>query len=258
MRFETAHDTKMHNLLEEVYKAQDILHDAIEKTLARLGQAEYVNDRHVTNDGVAADQLPIGTFYKQAKTFTRGEGGIYMVTADGPRKAHAADIPEAEATLVNDAREALMAPTAALAEHEVAYTGWTRYLLVTNGSGHVHRDRCCPTLRPTTRVGAVVELSGLGDTEAVERLGEVMCTVCFPEAPTGNKLTKAAAQAILKGGVEAGKQITDKICPGAGTWNYDRETARTGYYTGNYGICNNCGNKATLTSMGKLRSHATA
>ncbi len=62
---------------------------------------------------------------------------------------------------------------------------WSRFfLVVTNGQGHVHRDRNCSTCFPTTRYGWLPALSGATETEAVAEYGEQMCTVCFPSAPS--------------------------------------------------------------------------
>jgi hypothetical protein len=61
--------------------------------------------------------------------------------------------------------------------------GWTRYWIVTNGNGHVHRSQSCSTCRPTTDFYWLAELSGMTHTKLVELSGERACTVCFPSAP---------------------------------------------------------------------------
>lgn len=65
---------------------------------------------------------------------------------------------------------------------------WRRYFLVTNGNGHVHRERHCPTCFATTLYAWLPELSGCDEKEAVAEYGEKMCSVCFPDAPTIAKL----------------------------------------------------------------------
>jgi hypothetical protein len=60
---------------------------------------------------------------------------------------------------------------------------WTRYYLVDNTNGHVHKDMHCGTCFPTTQYAWLVEQSGLSAEELVELAGEKACTVCFPWAP---------------------------------------------------------------------------
>jgi hypothetical protein len=90
---------------------------------------------------------------------------------------------------------------AGIAEAERAYTGWSRFFLVTSSSGHIHSSMSCSTCRPTTAFGWMPELSGKSEAEAVERCGPTLCSVCFPEAPldwqSGKKLTKAQAAKLV-------------------------------------------------------------
>lgn len=67
---------------------------------------------------------------------------------------------------------------------EYARRRWSRFFLVLNGNGHVHRDRACSTCFPTTLYGWLPQLSGATEQEAVAEYGERMCTVCFPSAPS--------------------------------------------------------------------------
>jgi hypothetical protein len=60
---------------------------------------------------------------------------------------------------------------------------WTRYYLVDNTNGHVHKDMHCGTCFPTTRYAWLVEQSGMSAEDLVELAGEKACTVCFPWAP---------------------------------------------------------------------------
>ena len=76
------------------------------------------------------------------------------------------------------------------AYREVAkkYEGWSRYYLVTNHDGHIHRSMSCSTCnrgryRPTS-FSWLTELSGLDYEVAVREYGKILCSVCFPEAPT--------------------------------------------------------------------------
>lgn len=62
--------------------------------------------------------------------------------------------------------------------------GWQRFFLVTNTNGHVHRSMECSTTYPTTQWAWLPHLSGLTDKEAVDDQGGILCTHCFPEAPS--------------------------------------------------------------------------
>ena len=62
--------------------------------------------------------------------------------------------------------------------------GWTRaFLVVTNGQGHVHRNRACSSCYITTQYAWVTELSGHDEDEIVAAAGERACTYCYPTAP---------------------------------------------------------------------------
>lgn len=61
--------------------------------------------------------------------------------------------------------------------------GWTRYYLVDNTNGHVHKDTRCSTCFPTTVYSWLIEQSGMSAEDLVELAGMQACTVCFPWAP---------------------------------------------------------------------------
>lgn len=123
--------------------------------------------------------------------------------------------------------------------------GWPRFFLVPGG--HLHSSTRCHTLKPTTKIGWLPELSGRDEAAAVAEHGALLCTHCYPSAPvewTNKYELDAAAKAASN-------------CPGSKTYNYDRATARTGYMSGNAGTCDapGCGARVTLTSTGLLRAH---
>lgn len=60
---------------------------------------------------------------------------------------------------------------------------WTRYYMVDNTDGHVHKDQNCSTCFVDTRYAWLVEQSGMEAEELVRLAGETACTVCFPWAP---------------------------------------------------------------------------
>lgn len=81
---------------------------------------------------------------------------------------------------------------------------WNRFFLVPGG--HIHSSQGCFTLRPTTQIGWLPQLSGLTEADAVAAHGTVLCSHCFPSAPvewTVGKVTKKAADKIEADRVEA-------------------------------------------------------
>ena len=66
--------------------------------------------------------------------------------------------------------------------------GWNRaFLVVTNGTGHVHRNMACSTCRPTTRYHWVTEMSDKTEPEIVQAAGDRACTVCYSSAPVEDR-----------------------------------------------------------------------
>lgn len=130
-----------------------------------------------------------------------------------------------------------------------SYTGWARYFIVPGG--HIHTSTQCRTCNHSwehpTQFEWLTNFSGEKLADVVDQHGAVLCTVCFPEAPLDwtNYFDRLAEE----------KKKTQ--CSGSATWDYDLDTARLGQPTGNYGICEHCGEKISITSTGKLRAHRT-
>lgn len=83
--------------------------------------------------------------------------------------------------------EAFAAAQAAIGEvraHEQGYTGWSRFFLVRNTNGHIHSSMECSTCYETTQFWALPQLSGMTEADAVEDQGMILCSVCFPSAPS--------------------------------------------------------------------------
>lgn len=81
------------------------------------------------------------------------------------------------------ARLAITAARQLLQEVALQYEGWSRFFLVQNSGGHIHRDMSCGTCFPTTQYAWLTELSGLTEADAVDEYGEILCSVCYPSAP---------------------------------------------------------------------------
>jgi hypothetical protein len=81
--------------------------------------------------------------------------------------------------------------------------GWARYFLVMNANGHLHRSTDCSTCNhwgsAPTEFCMVADSSGLGAEALIERYAEVVCSVCFPDAPS----TPAYARGIARSKAES-------------------------------------------------------
>lgn len=62
--------------------------------------------------------------------------------------------------------------------------GWSRFYYVQNNNGHIHKDTYCSTCYDTTQFAWLTDLSDQTEAEAVESFGKVLCSVCYPSAPT--------------------------------------------------------------------------
>lgn len=93
------------------------------------------------------------------------------------------------------------------------YEGWSRFFLVLNNNGHIHRSMSCTTCFVTTEYGWLPELSGLTEAEAVEAYGEILCSVCYPTAPVAwtNGTSKASKEAKQKRAAEKAEREAKKL-----------------------------------------------
>jgi hypothetical protein len=62
--------------------------------------------------------------------------------------------------------------------------GWPRFFLVTNPGGHIHSSMRCSKCYPTTQYAWLPEISGQTEAEAVENYGGILCSTCYPSAPS--------------------------------------------------------------------------
>lgn len=126
---------------------------------------------------------------------------------------------------------------AAYNEAEKEYEGWSRFFLVK----HIHSNTHCSSFRWNTRIGWLPNVSGLTEAEAVKEHGATLCTICFPSAPV--ELTT--------------KPVDDTVCPGSGKFVNRDLPNRLGYYSGNWGTCEDCGERVTVVGQSgvKLRKH---
>lgn len=126
------------------------------------------------------------------------------------------------------------------------YTGWSRFYLVPGG--HIHSSTRCSTCNKSysrpTRFSWLPELSGKTDEEAVNEQGALLCTVCYPDAPT--EWTNAHE---LKR-----QERAKERCPGSGTSDYDQNSRGLMYYRKS-AKCLHCNKSASVTDNMVLRAH---
>lgn len=135
-----------------------------------------------------------------------------------------------------------------ITRHEEVYVrrgGWSRFFLVDNTNGHIHKSTSCGTCRPTTQFGWLTDLSGQSEEEAVKAHGAMLCTRCFPSAPL---------EWTNHWDLEAERKKAE-ACPGSGTTDWVEGTLRSGYAYGNGGECSHCGEWAAATSILRIRKH---
>lgn len=124
--------------------------------------------------------------------------------------------------------------------------GWSRFFMVPGG--HIHSSMDCSTCNKNgnlTRFGWLPTLSGSTEAACVAEHGALLCTVCFPSAPVEwtnfyeeqDRAKKAAR------------------CTGSGQFMDSSLPSRTGFYSGNWATCSECGDRVSITSLGKIRAH---
>lgn len=221
--YEVAHDEVLMQLLSKVYAFEAIIGMETEKALyaatpqskTTIGQSFPLEVDHCgqilqtgsiyRTTGESYRTLPEGTIFFKHKGYRYDPAEFRIMLAD--KDYRTANINDAKAVLTTEqlarltaAEETLVTAKAALTAHEAKYTGWARFFLVTSSAGHVHSSTSCSTCYITTRFALRTDLSAQSATEAIEALGETLCTVCFPEAPIAGKpkkITKAAAAKLV-------------------------------------------------------------
>ncbi|MDQ1041504.1 hypothetical protein QFZ75_008006 [Streptomyces sp. V3I8] len=120
--------------------------------------------------------------------------------------------------------------------------GWSRFFLVNNTNGHIHKTTSpvgCHTLHWNTDIGWLPDLSGLTEADAVKAHGTILCSVCFPSAPVEWTVGKAPA---------------DTECPGSRQFvKLDSSMARR---MSKFATCPECGKTGvSVSSAWNLRKH---
>jgi hypothetical protein len=234
LRREVEVDTALGELHERLAKVYASL-DSNKLSLASLAgvKAEYVTrNRREVRETVAELLDLIGN--------RLATGALY-----GYNVTRAEDVRDRQTALEAE-RDAIRAEMTPLDDEYLAHP-WSRFFLVTSSAGgHIHSSTHCSTCRPRTTYGWLPGLSGLTEKDAVEAHGTILCSVCFPTAPTewtvGNK-----------------PKVDPNQCPGSGTSDFDQDTYRRMGISGNgRARCTHCGTFQGVTTNYNLRKHKKA
>lgn len=121
---------------------------------------------------------------------------------------------------LTDEYSTLLAENAALSEIWQEHQ-WSRFYYVQNNNGHIHKDTYCSTCYDTTRFAWLTDLSDQTEAEAVESFGKVLCSVCYPSAPTdwtdGEPIEKIKAreEAEVRKAERLAKKLEKALLPDA-------------------------------------------
>jgi hypothetical protein len=123
---------------------------------------------------------------------------------------------------------------------------WSRFFEVTSSNGHIHSHLHCSTCNPRTTYGWWPELSGLTEADAVAKLGPILCSVCYPSAPTEWKLSRSDVKAASDA---ASGLYCDAPAPAYADvrWNVRR--------TSGWAECTGCDQTQSVTTAVKFRKH---
>ncbi|MFV8227497.1 hypothetical protein [Mycolicibacterium fortuitum] len=113
---------------------------------------------------------------------------------------------------------------------------WNRFFMVPGG--HIHSSTGCHSLRITTRISWLPQLSGESEAEAVGAYGTVLCTKCFASAP-------------VEWTTQGPEPVDPKLCPGSKKYVRDADMR---LYSPR-GTCPECGQWISVTKSGLARKH---
>lgn len=197
MSTQVEHDTRLAEMFGEMSKAQAAVSSAAASFCATMGgRSGYIGRRPaMVKPGT---RNPTYASYRDEMNAVDAFELFEAMTAEQQQARNLSYrmSPAEAAAKLAEKRDAMTAIAEEIRKFEEAYTGWSRFFVVTSSAGHIHSSRSCSTCRMTTTFGWLPALSGQTETEAVGEFGSVLCSVCFPSAPVawqGGKLTKSAA-----------------------------------------------------------------
>lgn len=150
---------------------------------------------------------------------------------------YSADAKDRLKSAIKDARNTLDETLTKYREAEKQYGGWSRFFLVNQPNGHIHKSMHCPTCKGDTQFAWLPDLSGLEEGDAVKAHGPRLCSHCYPTAPAE--------------WTEGIKKDKEGLCEGSGQYY-------NGPWQNRYAKCPSCGAHVSVTrgnAGGKYRSH---
>lgn len=187
------------------------LETAAARTRSRMS---YVADHIMRLAGATPEQDRRGNIISWSMSFVDATDALRI---DHPSLAEWEALGE---TLDNQV-DGLVELRAIYAEHQ-----WSRFFLVNNSNGHIHSSMSCGTCFPTTQYRWVTSLSGQTEAEAVAELGEILCSVCYPSAPSAwtdgesRATIEARAEREAKRAAAAAKKVEKALIPEDVTGGY--------------------------------------
>lgn len=188
---EQAHDEQLLVLAGQL-NAADVRLATVRGWIRSYGKV-HVRGNYSTRDDRTWDQV-LADFETKAANVQSWEASTPV-----KYRQHLADATVAQANAV-----------AAYIEHELGYTSWERYFLVTSSAGLVHSSTNCSSCnkgRQDTTFALLPSCSGRTHDALVTALGPSLCSICWPDAPTTwtdeQKLSPAVTTVLLEQGEEA-------------------------------------------------------
>lgn len=231
-----AHDAKLAEAAATLYTAQvrannaaNDIHRAAGDTERRLGRGR---SSELTWTMTLADATTAAEAVAGGNVESLGPIAAWRLERAPQRAADALAAHKA----ARDAVTAARAVVEQLEEVWLTHGQWSRFFVVQGG--HIHSSTMCHSLRLTTRIGWLPDLSGESEADAVAAYGTVLCSKCFPSAP-------------VEWTTKAPKPLDPSECPGSRKYvpgaNLRLCSPR--------GTCPECGQHVSVTSTAKARKH---
>ena len=238
MRHEVEVDTRLAALWETEQKAlQDIAmtRDSLHRLNGEKKDSWSRKAQWAQSDDQTEDEVRAKVEDEAGPWFFTGSDGVRRLVYPGTYALERLNYLDEQRRVLGKARA-----EAQPLEEEFDEKRWSRFFLVTNTNGHIHRSMACSTTFPTTRWAWLPDLSGLTEEDAVKAQGPRLCSVCFPSAP-------------VEWTVGVTKEDPNR-CPGSGQ-NAKPGTVNRRYYTPR-GECSVCGQRfAVSRTSDAIRTH---
>lgn len=228
------HDAKLAEAAAALYTAQvqannaaNNIHRAAGDTERRRGRSSEPTWTMTLAEAITAAEAVAG-----GNVESLGPIAAWRLESAPQRAAEALAAHTASRAAVTAAR----AVVEQLEEVWLTHGQWSRFFVVQGG--HIHSSTMCHSLRITTRIGWLPDLSGESEADAVAAYGTVLCSKCFPSAPV--EWTTQAPKPLDPNECSGSR----KYVPGA---NLRLCSPR--------GTCPECGQYVSVTSTAKARKH---